>query len=258
MRNFYSIEKHFYVYHHINENPEHGQPGCRYIGKGKRNRAFNFYKRNKHWHNIFTKDNPPTVVLIAENLTEEEAFAIEIQQIAFAREHGVKLCNITNGGEGVSIYVRKASLPKSKETIDKIKQSWGEGSKHRSEETRLKRITSHIGKVQSPETIAKRIAKNTGQKRTPEVCKILSALAKKRKPISEKTRERQRESYLGYKQSQETIEKRRQINTGKTRSEETKFYAAIRQRLRFNPNILQVMQLYLIALQLFEKSHLSS
>lgn len=98
-------ERIFYVYHHINENSEYTETGCRYIGKGKGTRAYFTHNRNRYWNNIFSKNNPPTVVLIAENLTEEEAFEIEKQQIAFAREHGVKLCNMTDGGEGTSGYV---------------------------------------------------------------------------------------------------------------------------------------------------------
>lgn len=102
MERTYCMDRIFYVYHHLNEVPEYGDTGCRYIGKGKGKRALSFSGRNCFWSYIFSKTNPPTVVLIAENLTEEEAFAIEIQQIAFAREHGVKLCNLTDGGDGSS------------------------------------------------------------------------------------------------------------------------------------------------------------
>ena len=109
-----STERIFYVYHHLNENPTIGELGCRYIGKGKGNRAFTFRRRNPHWHYIFTKENRPTVVLIAKGLTEEEAFAIEIQQIAFAKEHGVKLCNLTEGGDGAS------GCKRSPETCQKL------------------------------------------------------------------------------------------------------------------------------------------
>jgi hypothetical protein len=108
----------YYVYQYLREN---GAPY--YIGKGKGNRA---YINNR------TTPKPADnnrIQLIKENLSEEDAFRLEIELIAY---HGRKdlgtgiLRNLTNGGEGVS------------------------------------------GRIATIETIEKRVAKNTGKKRTVE------------------------------------------------------------------------------------------
>jgi len=108
----------YYVYQYLRED---GTPY--YIGKGKGNRAY-----------INNRTTPKPVdnnriQLIKENLSEEDAFRLEIELIAY---HGRKdlgtgiLRNLTDGGEGVS------------------------------------------GRIATIETVEKRVAKNTGKKRTPE------------------------------------------------------------------------------------------
>ena len=73
-----------------------------YIGKGHGKRAYVFYKRNKYWNHIVAKYGKPTVKIIAEWDTEEEAFAHEIALIAQYRNEGIDLCNLSEGGEGPS------------------------------------------------------------------------------------------------------------------------------------------------------------
>ena len=72
-----------------------------YIGKGlpKRARSGSFSHRNEHWVRIVKKHGFYPVILY-KNLSEQEAFNIEINLIEeIGREN---LCNITDGGEGTS------------------------------------------------------------------------------------------------------------------------------------------------------------
>lgn len=87
----------YYVY-------THSRPDGRvfYIGKGRKNRAFTFTKRNKHHRAICEKYGIENirVSFIIENLTEQESFDAEILWINFI---GVEsLSNMTLGGEGCS------------------------------------------------------------------------------------------------------------------------------------------------------------
>lgn len=72
-----------------------------YIGKGSRvDRAHNFKNRNIFWERIVKKHGPPTVKMLATWGTEREAFEHETFLISCFRSIGVRLCNITDNGEG--------------------------------------------------------------------------------------------------------------------------------------------------------------
>lgn len=108
----------FYVYQYLRED---GTPY--YIGKGKNKRA---YVNNR---TIKKPIDPLRIKIVQDQLTENEAFNLEIKLIA---QYGRKdigtgvLRNLTNGGEGVS------------------------------------------GRINSKNSIKKRVDANTGKKRTPE------------------------------------------------------------------------------------------
>lgn len=89
----------FYLYEHI--RPDTGV--VFYVGKGKGNRC-NSLRRNKHWKRIVEKANGFNVCKVAENIDEELALLAEQERIDQLKRIGVKLCNATNGGEGVSGY----------------------------------------------------------------------------------------------------------------------------------------------------------
>lgn len=96
----------FYVYTHSIRSENH-QLLPFYVGKGCRKRAENISDRNNpHHKNIVNKYGKDRVVVTKwyENLTEEKAFVLEIELIAFLRDEGVILTNVTNGGEGNSGY----------------------------------------------------------------------------------------------------------------------------------------------------------
>lgn len=88
---------------------EHWRPDkdvCFYVGKGHGRRPSDMRLRNKHHHNIQKKlarqGMCVEVRMVASGLMEEMAFLIEMERIEFWRSVGVKLANITSGGEGLS------------------------------------------------------------------------------------------------------------------------------------------------------------
>ena len=111
-----------------------------YIGKGKGKRA---------WAHGGPKDNT-LVKIIETNLSEQDAFDIEIKMISeFGRKDlgtGI-LHNRTNGGDGTSGCLSNKG---KKHTIE-----------HRAANAAAKR-----GRRQSPEQVAARVAKNTGKIRS--------------------------------------------------------------------------------------------
>lgn len=173
--------KNYYVYQYLRKD---GTPY--YIGKGKGSRAY---------LNGRSTPKPPDldrIQFVKENLTEDEAFALERNLIV---KYGRKdlgtgiLRNLTEGGEGAS------------------------------------------GRIAKLEFIEKRVAKNTGKKRTPEQKKRMSLAQKGRIP-TEYTEEQKAEisrkiseSQKGKSKSNAMKAKLSQLNKGKShglRSEETK------------------------------------
>jgi len=126
----------YYVYEHIRKDT-----GCVfYVGKGKKNRAFHFLNRNKHWSNIANKAGVDVSFLIT-NIDEELAFLVEIERIDQLRRLGLKLTNLTDGGEG-------SSNP-SQETLEKLSKA--RKGRITSEETKKKLSEAHKGKKLSDE-----------------------------------------------------------------------------------------------------------
>lgn len=87
----------YYVYIHRFSN------GTFYIGKGTKNRWLN-NKRNSYWHNLKEKNGEPIRGIFRGSLSELDAFHLEITLISLFKEAGLPLCNLTNGGEGISGY----------------------------------------------------------------------------------------------------------------------------------------------------------
>ena len=130
----------FYVYEHIRNDTNQ----IFYVGKGKagKGRSDSMQNRNRYWHNIVNKAGF-SVRKIAEDLTEPLAFQKEIERIKELRELGIKLCNLTDGGEGISGHKHSAK------TLVKISEALsGENhpnfGKSPSAETREKSRASHL------------------------------------------------------------------------------------------------------------------
>lgn len=153
----------FYVYEHWRPDTN----SCFYVGKGKGNRAWVMNLRNNHHKSIQSKLTSlglsVNVKIIVENLSEETAFFVEKDLIAFyGREN---LTNMTDGGEGPSgreglkgnkspNYGKPSSFKGKTHTNEakKILSDKMKGKKTRlgaklSDETKAKISTSHIGKT---------------------------------------------------------------------------------------------------------------
>jgi group I intron endonuclease len=131
-----------YTYSH---NKPDGTPF--YIGKGSGNRAFT-KRTNPYWKNIVAKYGYE-VQILAHWKTHEEALNHEILIIACMKDMGIKLANMTEGGEGTLGF----SHPHTEEHKKKLKgnsygaSSWGmtfKGKKH-STESRAKMSYVRIG-----------------------------------------------------------------------------------------------------------------
>ncbi len=76
-----------------------------YIGKGMERRAWDFSpsRRSLHHQNIVRKHGREHIIVtLLPAVSEAEAFAIEQREIEKARSAGVRLINLTTGGEGCS------------------------------------------------------------------------------------------------------------------------------------------------------------
>jgi hypothetical protein len=108
----------YYIYEHW--RPDRDEPF--YVGKGRGYRANLMARRNPHHTAIQKKLHrlgmAVEVRIIFSNLTEEEAYQIEIERIAMWQAAGIDLANKTIGGEGVP------GLVFSKEHREKIGNTW--------------------------------------------------------------------------------------------------------------------------------------
>jgi hypothetical protein len=119
-----------------------------YVGKGCANRATRSDGRNNYWNNIVNKHGGFDVEIVAENLTEAEALKFEVVLIKGLRDAGVGLCNLTDGGEGVSGFRHSDEAKERMKITNKGKTKSG----HRlSEEHRKKLCLAKLGRKQSKE-----------------------------------------------------------------------------------------------------------
>lgn len=137
------MNKKFYVYVHRKNT----DGSVFYVGKGKDCRAWAKHGRNVYWKRIVAKHGF-TVHIIVNKINEICALSIECALIKFYGRNN--LCNLTDGGEGVS------GLRHSEETKEKLRgprpnfKPWLKG-KHIPEYLRVKLRDAKLGKHQSPE-----------------------------------------------------------------------------------------------------------
>ena len=206
----------FYVYEHWRPDKD----VCFYVGKGHGDRAWRTTtgKRNRYYRNIAAKlarrGMCVEVRLVASSLNENNALKIEIERIAFWNTKGVKLANLTSGGEGI------VGLKHSDATKEIIREKRRRQKISHSIETRAK-----IGAANS---IALKGRKNPehsarlkGRKLSPEHKSKISAGLMGR-IVSDETRDKIRASNTGHKPSPETIQKLRETHIGNRPSAETR------------------------------------
>lgn len=156
----YSGQNKFYVYLHKKQS----NGSIFYVGKGFGNRCNKTTNRNQYWHNI-VKKHGFTVDFIATGLDEELALLVEQEKIDQLRRLGYKLCNLTDGGDGVS------GLKFSSESLKKLSES------HKgirlSQETRDKLSKIRTGIPKTEEQKRKISLANKGKKKTPHQVKSM-------------------------------------------------------------------------------------
>lgn len=138
-------EKIFYVY--IHKRNDNGN--IFYVGKGHGYRSKSKSGRSKHWLNIVNKHGY-TIEYVKTELTEDESFSLEIETIAQLRLSGIKLCNLSNGGDGPSGHIMS---DEQKRILSKIHT----GRKQTDEHAQKSR-TAKIGKKQPRDAVEKTIS----------------------------------------------------------------------------------------------------
>ena len=161
----------FYVYEHIRLDNN----TCFYVGKGKGKRS-DRVSRNEH-HDRISKKYGHAVVIIADNLTEEEAFNLEretIEDYVFNLGYGIDIIGFNNKEDYEIGHLTNCT--------------WGgEGSSgyNFSEDTKMKISNSLKGNIVSEETKKKQSNsqkerwKNTSNERKEELRNIFSKNVKK-------------------------------------------------------------------------------
>jgi hypothetical protein len=89
----------YYVYQHKTADTN----SIFYIGKGKGNRAFTKSNRSDYWKKVVAKHGLQ-VEFVVKDVDEELAFLVEAECIDQNKKCGIKLINMTDGGEGASGY----------------------------------------------------------------------------------------------------------------------------------------------------------
>jgi len=191
----------FYVYEHW--RPDRGE--CFYVGKGRGRRANVMYSRNTHHTAIQLKLSRlglcVEVKLVATGLSEREAFALEMERIAFWRADGADLANFTDGGEGSSNPIpetrekmRQAKL--GRKLTDEHKAKIGEASKRamRDPEIQARRVAALKQTLSTPEAKARMSEFHSTRVRSKEHYAKVSAALKGRKLAPEHAEKARRAS----------------------------------------------------------------
>lgn len=144
----------FYTYEHTRNDTG----AVFYVGKGRGKRAGSTHGRNQYWKRVVGKAGGFGVRMIAEGVDEELAHFIEIERIDQCKRIGIRLANITDGGEGASGRVMseaskqklrdvRTGVPRDKATRQKLADA--NYGKKASEATRMKMSEAHKGKPKS-------------------------------------------------------------------------------------------------------------
>lgn len=196
-----------------------------YVGKGTRERAWDKYGRSELWHRVVRKHGLIVTVEI-DGLSDADAFKKEIDLISSLRAEGIRLVNLTDGGEGGSNPSKETrekmgrgtrGKKMSKEQIEKIRAS--NLGKKRSDETREKirnRIISEETKQKYRDAIRPAVSESakakisesfkkkwqedeyrnkvinavTGLRRSADFCNKMSEIAKNRTPMQQDVKEK--------------------------------------------------------------------
>jgi len=136
----------FYTYIHCKPNGDPFYVGKGTNGKSHATRSHALHKdRNRFHQNIVAKYGAKNILIYVFGCeSESQAYSDEIQQIANIRALGFKLCNMTDGGDGVrgKIVTQETRLKISKAHLGKTLSA----------KARKKISDWHKGKIVSEET----------------------------------------------------------------------------------------------------------
>ena len=183
----------FYTYIHLRADDDI----VFYVGQGRGQRAYVLSWHNKYWHSTVAKHGY-YVKLVKTDLTKDEAASNEIELIAYYRKvSGLKLTNMTSGGDGGMLDYKHTDAAKKK-----IGEA-SKGNKHGiGNQNRLGIPHSEEAKQKIRDKRALQVPNRIGQ--SP----------------SEETREKIRLARLGTKMSVESSDKKRIAATGRVMSHE--------------------------------------
>lgn len=228
--------KQFYTY--IHAKPDYTPF---YVGKGYGRRATYFFSRNPHHKNITKKYGEKNILIgKIECSSEEIAFELEVGLIKCLKRMGVKLVNMTDGGEGRSgsvaseetrrkmraVRLGKKLPPRSVEYRAKASAARkGKPGHPHSKESLAKLVANHkgfTGKKHSEESKAKIGSASIGKKHTEEALAKMRAAQVGRvyAPVSDETKAKMSASHKGLKKSESHKANIKKALTGKPKSAE--------------------------------------
>jgi hypothetical protein len=245
-----SVKK-FYVYQH--RRADTGE--VFYIGKGHGKRLYS-KNRNNYWKRIVDKHGL-VVEVVKEDLTEDEAFQLEVELIKQYKEQGLSLSNMTDGGEGTvgritteasRVNYSKARLgeknpmfEKSHDLVAREKIRVASVRNHANPEYKEK-VREKLKLVVVTEKKKEQIRKALKGVKHTEERRLNQSLAKKGKPsnrkgivMSEEQKEKIRQALLGRRLSETTKLKVSQASKGRKMSEEAKKKISLANKGRASP-----------------------
>ena len=133
-----------------------------YVGKGNIKRSKQSSGRSEYWHRTVNKHGF-IVEIIKDNIDEEFSFFIEKEAINVYRRRGIKLVNITDGGEGSSGYKHTEEHKAKLKGNQNFASTWGKNFKgcYHTDETKAKWSISRIGNTNKKGT---KLSKESKQK----------------------------------------------------------------------------------------------
>jgi hypothetical protein len=217
--------------HYVYEHWRPDKDVCFYVGKGSGRRINVMYNRNTFHQRIQAKlarlGMCVEVRLVKSGLTHDNAIKFEIERIAFWLSMGVKLANLSSGGEGnpnpskeTRQKMRRAKL--GRKLTDEHKEKIRASTKTVLNTPEKRDAMSAAQKRLALDPIVKanriRGQKKRGPRTKEHYEKVAAALRGKK--CSPEAIEKSRRARMGMKQSPESIAKRIAANKGRKRSPE--------------------------------------
>lgn len=185
---------------------EHWRPDtnlCFWVGKGSDGRAYLTKRRNRRYTAIVEKlaaaGLAVDVRITADGLSDEEAFALEIERIDFWKRAGVTLANHSIGGRGGHSGFKRSAEARAKQSATatgrKLSPSHHEKIvvRMRSPEWKARNSAVHTGRKRPPETSAKIGAAQKRSWADPTIReRRIAAIKAGKRPVSEETRAKMR------------------------------------------------------------------